>query len=96
MGGFAMFKHIPALEMMLTFAGWQRGFSKHDKEAMADGLNVIRTALVQPVGLSREKTKREGFETVTEAEFDRAVMNVLAAAMVLWLSGKLDELEVDG
>ena len=42
------FKHNPTLEAMLSFAGWQGGFSESDKRAMAESLNTIRTDIVQP------------------------------------------------
>ncbi|WP_417064460.1 hypothetical protein [Gordonibacter urolithinfaciens] len=90
---FAEFRHNQALEAMLTFAGWQGGFSEADRRAMADGCNVIRTALVQPVGTSCSE-RVEG--AVSDAEYSRAVMCVLASAMCLWLSGKLEEVACDG
>lgn len=94
--GFETFRHSPVLETMLTFAGWQHGFTASDKKAMEEGLQTIRTAMIQPVGLARpgigsSKDKRY----VTDAEFDRAVMTVLASSMALWLSGGLNRVEVD-
>lgn len=35
------FRHNPTLEAMLSFAGWQGGFSESDKHAMAESLNTI-------------------------------------------------------
>lgn len=67
-------------------------FTESDRRAMADGLDVIRVALVQPVGLCASQRVPGA---VSEAEYDRAVMQVVMAAMQLWSSGKLDEVEVD-
>lgn len=91
MSTFSKFLDHTALAQMLTFAGWQRDFTEHDRKAMEEGLDVLRTAMCQPVGLSASQ-RVEG--AVSEAEFDRAVMQVLASAMVMWLSGTLDEVEV--
>lgn len=94
MSGFVKFRHEPALEASLTFAGWKSGFSEADRDAMADGLSIIRTAMVQPVGAtSAAKARRSG--CVTDAEFDGAVVRVLGTAMCLWLSGKLGEVACD-
>ena len=84
------FKHNPTLEAMLSFAGWQGGFSESDKRAMAESLNTIRTALVQPFGANADAKRRDS-NCVTDVEFDRAVMTVLACSMVMWLSGALDK-----
>ena len=92
-GAFAEFRHNEALEAMLTFAGWQGGFTESDKTAMAEGCNVLRTAMVQPVGPSCAE-RVEG--AVSDAEFSGAVLRVLASAMCLWLSGKLEEVRCDG
>lgn len=96
MSGFETFRHCPPLEAMLTFAGWSHEFTESDRAAMAEGLQTIRTAMVQPVGPSRTGvgSSKDG-RYVTDAEFDGAVTRVLAASMALWLSGKLYELEVD-
>lgn len=67
-------------------------FTESDRRAMADGLDIIRVAIVQPVGQCAA-SRVPG--TVSEAEYDRAVMQVIMAAMQLWSSGKLDEVEVD-
>lgn len=89
------FKHNPTLEAMLSFAGWQGGFSESDKRAMAESLNTIRTALVQPFGANADAKKRDS-KCVTDVEFDRAVMTVLACSMVMWLSGALDTVQCVG
>ena len=84
------FKHNPTLEAMLSFAGWKGGFSESDKRAMAESLNTIRTALVQPYGSNADAKKRDS-KCVTDVEFDRAVMVVLSTALAMWLSGALDK-----
>lgn len=84
------FKHNPTLEAMLSFAGWQGGFSESDKRAMAESLNTIRTALVQPFGANADAKRRDS-KCVTDVEFDRAVMVVLSCALAMWLSGALDK-----
>ena len=89
------FKHNPTLEAMLSFAGWQGGFSESDKRALAESLNTIRTALVQPFGANADAKRRDS-NCVTDVEFDRAVMVVLACSMVMWLSGALDTVQCVG
>lgn len=89
------FRHNPALESMLTFAGWQGGFSESDKHAMKESLNTIRTALVQPFGANADAKRRES-KCVTNVEFDRAVMVVLSTALAMWLSGALDTVQCVG
>ena len=84
------FQHNPPLEAMLSFAGWKGGFSESDKRAMAESLNTIRTALVQPFGANADAKKRDS-KCVTDVEFDRAVMVVLSTALAMWLSGALDK-----
>ena len=84
------FQHNPTLEAMLSFAGWKGGFSESDKRAMAESLNTIRTALVQPFGANADAKRRDS-NCVTDVEFDRAVMIVLSTALTLWLSGALDK-----
>ena len=84
------FQHNPTLEAMLSFAGWKGGFSESDKRAMAESLNTIRTALVQPFGANADAKKRDS-NCVTDVEFDRAVMVVLSTALAMWLSGALDK-----
>lgn len=90
---FQNFKLNPTLEAMLTFTGWRGCFSQADKDALARSLDTIRTAMVQPVGATPD-AKRRGKECVTDAEFDRAVMVTIAAAMAMWLSGALEKAEV--
>ena len=90
---FESFKSNQTLEAMLTFTGWRGGFSKSDKDALASSLDTIRTALVQPVGATSD-AKRRGQWCVTDAEFDRAVMVTITAAMAMWLSGALEKVEV--
>lgn len=94
MSGFETYMHSPTLETMLTFQGWRGGFTATDRDAMADGLAVVRNAVVQPAGLARGARKQDR-RHVSEAEFDRAVMQVLCGAMALLLSGRLAEVEVD-
>lgn len=89
------FGHNPLLEVMLTFATWQGGFSSADKEAMKDALKTIRTAMVQPFGTNAD-AKRRNAKCVTDVEFDRAVMTVLCTSMCLWLSGDLDAIKTEG
>lgn len=88
------FGHNPLLEAMLTFSTWKGGFSAADKQAMADALQTIRTAIVQPAG-TNSNAKRRSAKCVTDAEYDIAVVTVLSTAMCLWLSGKLDEIETE-
>ena len=88
------FGHNPLLETMLTFSTWKGGFSASDKQAMKDALKTIRTAIVQPAG-TNSNAKRRSAKCVTDAEYDIAVITVLCAAMCLWLSGKLDEIETE-
>lgn len=85
MSGFVHNPQQQTLSAMVSFAGWQGGATKADVDAMKDGLDTIRTACVQPMGTARGSG-------VTEAEYDGAVMRVVAAAMVLYLSGELDKL----
>ena len=84
------FQHNPTLEAMLSFAGWKGGFSESDKRAMAESLNTIRTALVQPFGANADAKRRDS-KCVTDVEVDRAVMVVLSTALTMWLSGALDK-----
>ena len=88
------FGHSPLLEAMLTFSTWKGGFSAADKQAMADALQTIRTAMVQPFGTNANAKQRDA-KCVTDVEYDRAVATVLSTAMCLWLSGKLDEIETE-
>lgn len=88
------FGHSPLLEAMLTFSTWKGGFTSADKHAMADALQTIRTAMVQPVSTNADAKRRDA-NCVTDVEFDRAVMTVLCTAMRLWLSGELDAIETE-
>ena len=90
---FDNFRSNPTLEAMLTFTGWRGGFSQADKDALASSLDTIRTAIVQPVGATQD-AKRRSQRCVTDAEFDRAVMVTITAAMAMWLSGALEKAEV--
>lgn len=90
---FESFKSNQTLESMLTFTGWRGGFSQADKDALAESLDTIRTALVQPVGATSDAKRRDS-RCVTDAEFDRAVMVTIASAMAMWLSGALEKAEV--
>ena len=70
-----------------------RTFTESDRDAMVDGLEIVRVALVQPVGFyCADRVKG----AISWQEYDRATMQIVCAAMQLWLSGKLDEVEVDG
>ena len=91
---FESFKSNQTLDAMLTFTGWRGGFSKSDKDALAESLDTIRTAMVQPVGATQDAKLRDQ-RCVTDAEFDRAVMVTITAAMAMLLSGALEKVEVD-
>lgn len=67
-------------------------FTESDRQAMVDGLDIIRVAIVQPVG-QRAASRVPG--AVSKLECDRAMMQIIVAAMQLWASGKLDLVEVD-
>ena len=69
-------------------------FTESDRRSMAEGLGIIRTALVQPVGATDAASRVKG--AVTGREYDRAVMQVICSAMQLWASVKLGEAECDG
>lgn len=69
-----------------------RTFTESDRDAMVDGLEIVRVALVQPVG-PRAAERVPG--AVSWQEYDRATMQIVCAAMQLWLSGKLGEVECD-
>ena len=68
-------------------------FTESDRRSMVDGLDVIRTAMVQPVGATSAAPRVRG--AVTDGDYERAKMQVVASAMQLWSSGKLDAIEVD-
>lgn len=76
------FGHSPLLEAMLTFSTWKGGFTSADKQAMADALQTIRTAMVQPLGTNANAKQRDA-KCVTDVEYDRAVVTVLSTAMCL-------------
>ena len=67
-------------------------FTESDRRAMVDGLDVLRTAVVQPVGPSASN-RLPG--AVSHLDVNRALIMVACSAMQLWSSGKLDEVEVD-
>lgn len=68
-------------------------FTESDRRSMVDDLDVIRTAMVQPVGATSAASRVRG--AVTDGDYERAKMQVVASAMQLWSSGKLDAIEVD-
>ena len=68
-------------------------FTESDRAAMVDGLEIIRTAVGPPGGATAAAARAKG--AVTGREYDRAVMQVICAAMQLWASGKLGEVECD-
>ena len=68
-------------------------FTESDRRLMEDGLDVIRVAMVQPVGATGAAPRRRG--AVTNLDYERAKMQVVAGAMQLWASGRLDAMEVD-
>lgn len=83
----------PLEEAMLTFSTWTDKFTEHDRESMKDALNTIRTSMIQPVGATPLAKQRDS-KCVTDAEYDMAVLTVISSAMVMWLSGALDKVEV--
>lgn len=84
-------KQSTILMATLRMMGGQT-FTEADREAMIDGLDTLRVAMVQPVGTSAAHRVNGA---VASAECDRAVMQVVCSAMQLWLSGKLGEVECD-
>ena len=68
-------------------------FTESDRRAMVDGLEIVRLAMVQPVGATGAAGRVRG--AVTDTEYERAKMLVVMGAMQLWASGRLDEVEVD-
>lgn len=68
-------------------------FTESDRRAMEDGLGIVRLAMVQPVGATGAASRVQC--AVTDLDYERAKMQVVAGAMQLWASGKLDEVEVD-
>lgn len=91
---FENFRHCPTLEAMLTFSGWCGGFTSSDRDAMVQGLDAIRTAMVQPCGANASSKGREA-RAVSDVEFDAAVMRVITGAMCMWISGALGEVACD-
>lgn len=93
----AMSREDQIMATMLTLdsmAGRSRGFTESDRQAMAEGLDAIRTAMAQPFGTERQDADpRPG--GVSTAEYEHAKMRVVLAAMRLWLSGRLISMEVD-
>ena len=67
-------------------------FTEADRRAMVNGLDVLRTAIVQPVGPSASDRVPGA---VSHLDVNRALIMVACSAMQLWSSGKLDEVEVD-
>lgn len=84
-------KQSAILMATLRMMGGQT-FTEADRHAMEDGLDILRVAMVQPVGPAAGHRVKGA---VTSAECDRAVMQVICSAMQLWLSGKLGEVECD-
>lgn len=93
-GDFMRFAREQSTILMATLRmmGGQT-FTEADRDVMIDGLEILRVAMVQPVGPSAAHRVNGA---VTSAECDRAVMQVICSAMQLWLSGKLGEVECDG
>ena len=65
-------------------------FAESDRQAIHEGLAIIRRAMSQKVG-----TARGGAGIVSAAEYERGKMLVVMGAMQLESSGKLDLLEAD-
>lgn len=94
MSAFERFASTQATSMMAGLREMGgRTFTESDRRAMVDGLEIIRTALVQPVGATDAASRVKG--AVTGREYDRAVMQVICSAMQLWTSGKLGEVACD-
>lgn len=90
------FGSAPLLEAALSFAAFEkRPFNATDAHAMAEALETIRCSMVQPIGATLA-AKSRNTRAVSDIEINRAVTTVLACAMTLWLSGKLDEMCCDG
>lgn len=84
------YESCTVLSTMAHIARSERTFTRSDAEAMAEGVEVICRALMQPVGPSRVGAKGKKGETmVTEREYDGAVVRVLGAAFMLVNSGRL-------
>lgn len=94
MSDFERFARDSALGAMAALRGMGGAtFTEGDRRLMVDGLDVIRTAMVQPVGATRAASRVKG--AVTDGDYERAKMQVVTSAMQLWASGKLDLVEVD-
>lgn len=94
MSAFERFARTQSTSMMVSLrAMGSATFTESDRSAMVDGLQIIRTAMVQPVGATDAASRVKG--AVTGLEYDRAVMQVVCTATQLWLSGKLGEVEFD-
>lgn len=94
MSDFERFARNSTLGTMVALRGMGGAtFTESDRRSMVDGLDVIRTAMVQPVGATSAASRVRG--AVTDGDYERAKMQVVASAMQLWSSGKLDEVEVD-
>ena len=68
-------------------------FTESDRRAIEEGLDVIRTACVQPVGTSASGRVPGA---VSDLDVNRALIMIACSAMQLWSSGRLDAMEVDG
>jgi hypothetical protein len=94
MSAFERFARTQSTSMMVSLRAMGGAtFTESDRAAMVDGLEIIRIALVQPVGATDAAARVKG--AVTGREYDRAVMQVVCSAMQLWLSGRLGEVECD-
>lgn len=68
-------------------------FTDSDRRAMKDSLDVLRVAMVQPVGTSASGRVPGA---VSDLDVNRALIMIACSAMQLWSSGRLDAMEVDG
>lgn len=90
---FERFARDSTMGCMLTMRGMDgMTFTEADRQAMRDGLLVLRTAMVQSVG-PMAADRAPG--AVSHLDVDRALMMVACSAMQLWSSGRLDAMEVD-
>lgn len=92
------YKSSAALSVMAHLSRVERTFTRADAEAMAEGVEVITRALMQPVGTARASAKKDK-AFVTAEEYDGAVVRVLCCAFMLVNSGKLmtgELFELDG
>lgn len=79
--------------MCARLASRQARFTRHDADAMKRDVRTVLAALSQPVGTSRASAKGGG---VTEAEYDGAVVRLLAASVVLVETGAVDSAVQEG